>query len=64
MHDLEATLTEMRERQRATILAALKYWKREGRRASPGDLAIAQLAGPELSGYELDQLIECVEAAR
>lgn len=64
MNDIEATLTEMHARQRATMLAALKYWKREGRRASPGDIAVARSAGPELSGYEIDQLIATVDAVR
>lgn len=64
MHDLEATLTEMHARQRATMLAALKYWRREGRYSAGIELDIAESAGPALSGYEMDQLIATVDAIR
>lgn len=63
MYDIEATLTEMHARQRATILAALKYWRREGRHSGGIELDIAEQAGPALSGYELDQLIAIVDGA-
>lgn len=62
MNELEASLADMRERQRATMLAALKYWRREGRMSAGIEQDIAEQAGPALSGYELDKLIETVDS--
>ncbi len=61
METLEATIDQMHARQRATMLAALKYWKREGRLSYGIERDIAEQAGPALTGYELDQLVQLVD---
>lgn len=61
MESLEATIDQMTARQRATMLAALKYWKREGRLSYGIERDIAEQAGPALTGYELDQLVQLVD---
>jgi len=61
METLEATIEQMTARQRATMLAALKYWKREGRLSYGIERDIAEQAGLALTGYELDQLVQLVD---
>lgn len=61
MESLEATIEQMTARQRATMLAALKYWRREGRWSDGIESQIAEQHGPALLGYELDQLVQLVD---
>lgn len=52
------------ERQLATILAALRYWQREGKHAGGAEQAIASNDGElsPLSEREIDQLAEYLNA--
>lgn len=64
METLEATIEQMNARQRDTMIAALKYWKRDGRRStSVVDTMIANRSGPMLSAREIDTLIALVDGA-
>jgi hypothetical protein len=47
-------------RETATILAALRYWQREGRMSAGHEQDIAADAGPVLSAAEIDSLCEKV----
>lgn len=56
------TRVDLKDRELATILAALRYWQREGLKSDGHEADIAAEHGPPLTAEEIDDLCEWLNA--